>query len=72
MDYLMPSDLEKEFSGKFDEFKVNLIKGTGGVYEIFVNDQLQIFSKKQTGRFPKSSYEITKTINDAIDERRLG
>ena len=37
-----------------------------------VNDHLQVFSKKQVGRFPNSSYEVIKTINDAIDERRLG
>jgi len=37
-----------------------------------VNDHLEVFSKKRVGRFPNSSYEVIKTINDAIDERRLG
>jgi hypothetical protein len=37
-----------------------------------VNDNLEVFSKKRVGRFPNSSYEVIKTINDAIDERRLG
>ena len=56
----------------FDSFEINLIESSGGVFEVVVNDHLQVFSKKQTGRFPNSSYEIIKTINDAIDERRLG
>ena len=51
---------------------LELIPSSGGVFEVVVNDHLQVFSKKQTGRFPNSSYEIIKTINDAIDERRLG
>ena len=61
-----------EFLTDFDSFEINLIESSGGVFEVFVNDNLQVFSKKQTGRFPNSSYEIIKTINDAIDERRLG
>jgi len=65
-------DLVDEFSTAFDEFKVELVESSGGVYEIFVNEHLQVFSKKQSGRFPNSSYEVIKTINDAIDERRLG
>lgn len=68
----MREDLENEFRNRFDEFKVNLIKGTGGVYEIMVNEHLQVFSKKELNRFPNSSYEIIKTINDSIDEGRLG
>ncbi len=65
-------DLVESFQGKFDEFKVELVESGGGVFEIMVNDHLQVFSKKQVGRFPNSSYEVIKTINDAIDERRLG
>jgi selT/selW/selH-like putative selenoprotein len=61
-----------EFLTEFDTFEINLIESGGGVFEVVVNDHLQVFSKKQTGRFPNSSYEIIKTINDAIDERRLG
>ena len=49
-----------------------MIKSGGGVFEVMVNDHLQVFSKRQVGRFPNSSYEIIKTINDAIDEKRLG
>jgi len=65
-------DLIKEFQGRFEEFSVEPIQSSGGVFEVMVNEHLQVFSKKQTGRFPSSSYEIIKTINDAIDERRLG
>jgi selT/selW/selH-like putative selenoprotein len=61
-----------EFLTEFDTFEINLIESGGGVFEVVVNDHLQVFSKKQSGRFPNSSYEIIKTINDAIDERRLG
>ena len=68
----MRDDLVESFQGKFDEFKVELVESGGGVFEIMVNDHLQVFSKKQVGRFPNSSYEVIKTINDAIDERRLG
>ena len=65
-------DLMDEFLTDFDSFEINLIESSGGVFEVFVNDNLQVFSKKQTGRFPNSSYEIIKTIKDSIDERRLG
>ena len=65
-------DLIKEFIDRFDKFSIEPIQSKGGVFEVMVNDHLQVFSKKQVGRFPKSSYEVIKTINDAIDERRLG
>jgi selT/selW/selH-like putative selenoprotein len=64
-------DLIKEFQDRFEEFSVEPIQSSGGVFEVIVNEHLQVFSKKQTGRFPNSSYEVVKTINDAIDERRL-
>tara|TARA_B100000470_G_scaffold123687_1_gene95585 strand:+ start:191 stop:397 length:207 start_codon:yes stop_codon:yes gene_type:complete len=65
-------DLVEAFQSRFDDFNIKLIESGGGVFEIMVNDHLQVFSKKQIGRFPNSSYEVIKTINDAIDERRLG
>lgn len=68
----MRDDLEDAFKDRVDEFSVELIQSSGGVFEVMVNDHLQVFSKKQVGRFPNSSYEVIKTINDAIDERRLG
>ena len=65
-------DLIKEFQGRFEEFSVEPIQSSGGVFEVMVNDNLEVFSKKRVGRFPNSSYEVIKTINDAIDERRIG
>ena len=65
-------DLMDEFLTDFDSFEINLIESDGGVFEVFVNDNLQVFSKKQTGRFPNSSYEVIKTIRDSVNERRLG
>ena len=65
-------DLIVEFKDRFDEFNVELIESGGGVFEIIVNEHLQVFSKKELNRFPNSSYEIIKTINDSIDEGRLG
>ena len=61
-----------EFLTDFDSFEINLIESSGGVFEVFVNDNLQVFSKKQTGRFPNSSYEVIKTIRDSVNERRFG
>ena len=68
----MRDDLVESFQGRFDEFNVEPIQSSGGVFEVVVNDHLTVFSKKQVGRFPNSSYEVIKTINDAIDERRIG
>ena len=65
-------DLIEEFQGRFDKFSVEPIQSSGGVFEVMVNDNLEVFSKKRVGRFPNSSYEVIKTINDAVDERRLG
>ena len=65
-------DLMDEFLTDFDSFEINLIESSGGGFEVFVNDNLQVFSKKQTGRFPNSSYEVIKTIRDSVNERRLG
>ena len=65
-------DLMEEFLTTFDSFEINMIESSGGVFEVMVNDNLEVFSKKRVGRFPNSSYEVIKTINDAIDERRLG
>jgi len=56
----------------FDQFNIELIESSGGVFEVMVNNHLTVFSKRRTGRFPNSSFEVIKTINDAIDEKRLG
>ena len=67
----MREELIVHYEGKFDTFEINLIESSGGAYEIFVNDDLQVFSKLNLGRFPNSTYEITKTIDDSIQEGRL-
>ena len=63
-------ELNNHYEGTFVNFEINLIESSG-VYEIFVNDDLKIFSKLNLGRFPNSTYEITKTIDDSIQEGRL-
>ena len=65
-------DLQVEFQNRFNEFNIQLIESGGGVFEVMVNDNLEVFSKRRVGRFPNSSYEVIKTINDAIDEKRIG
>ena len=67
----MREELNNHFDGMFDILEINLIESSGGAYEIFVNDDLQVFSKLNLGRFPNSTYEITKTILDSIQEGRL-
>tara|TARA_Y100001938_G_C7779829_1_gene277367 strand:+ start:213 stop:362 length:150 start_codon:yes stop_codon:yes gene_type:complete len=47
-----------------------MVESSGGVFEVELNGHLNIFSKKLTGRFP-TSYEVIKTIRDAITERRI-
>ena len=49
--------IEKRFG-----IKAELIKGTGGVFEVTLNNSL-IFSKKELGRFPDDN-----EISDIIDE----
>ena len=68
----MRDDLVESFQDRFDEFKVELIESDGGVFEVWINNALEVFSKRRIGRHINSSYEIIKTINDAIDERRIG
>ena len=63
----MRDALKEEFPSSI--FK--MIKSVGGVFEIYVNDNLEVFSKRRTGRFPET-YEVIKTIRDAITERRIG
>ena len=50
---------------------VTLKPGTGGIFEITLNQQL-IFSRKEAGRFPEAK-EIKQFVRDFIDpERDLG
>ena len=53
----MRETIEKRFG-----VKAELIKGTGGVFEVTLNNSL-IFSKKELGRFPDDN-----EISDIIDE----
>lgn len=54
-----------------DLYRVALKPGTGGVFDITLNQAL-IFSRKQAGRFPESK-ELKQLIRNAIDpERDLG
>ena len=64
-------ELKNHYEGTFDNFEINLIESSGGAFEVFVNDELRVFSKLNLGRFPNSTYEITKTIDDSIQEGRL-
>jgi len=47
---------------------VSLHPGTGGVFEVRLNDVV-IFSRKQTGRFPESK-ELKQLVRDVIDPHR--
>ncbi len=54
-----------------DLYSVALRPGTGGIFEITLNETL-IFSRKEAGRFPESK-EIKQLIRDKVDpERHLG
>jgi len=64
-------DLVEKFSDMFDVFEVNLIESNGGVFEVMVNDTLEVFSKKKIGRHYNSTFEVIKTIDDSVREGRL-
>lgn len=50
---------------------VSLVPGTGGIFEVHLNDSL-LFSRQQSERFPESK-ELKQLIRDQIDpERYLG
>ncbi len=49
----MGDELKKQFDAQ-----INLIAGSGGVFEVDVNGK-EIFSKRQSGRFP----ELQEIIN---------
>jgi selenoprotein W-related protein len=51
--------------------RVSLVPGTGGIFEVRLNDEV-IFSRKQAERFPESK-ELKQLVRDRIDpERSLG
>jgi len=62
--------LAQELLTTFDDdlYSVALRPGTGGIFEIHLDQQL-IFSRKQAGRFPESK-EVKQLIRDQIDPQR--
>lgn len=56
------SSLEDELKFKYDDIDVNLIEGSGGIFDVYFNDDL-IFSKKLLNRFPNKG-EIIDIINE--------
>ncbi|WP_036302074.1 SelT/SelW/SelH family protein [Methylotenera sp. L2L1] len=51
-----------------DLYSVALKPGTGGVFEVTLNDEL-IFSRKEAGRFPEAK-EIKQLVRDKVDPAR--
>ena len=51
-----------------DIARVSLVPGSGGIFDITLNDQL-IYSRKQEGQFPELKV-ITQRIRDVIDPTR--
>ncbi len=51
-----------------DISRVSLVPGTGGIFEVRLNQQV-LFSRKQAGRFPESK-ELKQLIRDVIDPLR--
>jgi selenoprotein W-related protein len=65
----MAQELLTTFPAEIGE--VALLPGTGGVFEIRVNDEL-VWSRKEQGRFPDSK-ELKQLVRDRIaPERDLG
>ena len=65
--------LAQELLTTFEEDlkSVSLVPGTGGIFEVHLNDNL-LFSRQQAERFPESK-ELKQLIRDRIDpERDLG
>ena len=59
------SSLEVELKNNFPQADISLISSRGGVFEIYLSDNL-IFSKKALNRFPESG-EIKKLIMDRLE-----
>ncbi|MGB3850900.1 MAG: SelT/SelW/SelH family protein [Tunicatimonas sp.] len=65
----MAQELLTTFGTDLEE--VALRPGTGGIYEVHLNEEL-IFSRQQAGRFPEAK-ELKQRVRDRIDpERDLG
>jgi len=65
----MAQEILNTFEEEVDE--LSLLPGTGGIFEITVNDQL-IWSRKEMGGFPDIA-ELKKLVRDVVaPERNLG
>ncbi|MCX4192485.1 SelT/SelW/SelH family protein [Methylophaga sp. OBS1] len=65
----MAQELLSTFDEELDE--LSLKPGTGGIFEVYANDQL-VWSRKQEGRFPEIT-ELKQRVRDQIaPERDLG
>lgn len=65
----MAQELLSTFSEEL--YEVTLRQGTGGIYNIYVNEQL-IFSRKDAGRFPEIT-ELKQLVRDHIaPDKSLG
>ncbi|PKO25228.1 MAG: selenoprotein [Betaproteobacteria bacterium HGW-Betaproteobacteria-8] len=65
----MAQELLTTFDGDIE--RVSLVPGSGGVFEIWL-DQALIFSRKEAQRFPEAK-EVKQLVRDRIDpERSLG
>lgn len=58
------SSLEEEIKNVYSDAKIELIRSSGGVFEIFVDDKL-IFSKYNLSRFPDDG-EILERIKSSL------
>ncbi|MBB1274441.1 SelT/SelW/SelH family protein [Psychromonas sp. SR45-3] len=65
----MAQEVLSTFEDEVDE--LSLLPGTGGIFEITVNDQL-IWSRKEMGGFPEIA-ELKKLVRDIVaPDRNLG
>ena len=51
--------LADEIKGQFAEAKVEIIEGSGGVFDVTFDGKL-IYSKKETGEFPEEQVILNK------------
>lgn len=65
----MAQELLTTFEAEIDE--LSLHPGTGGIFEVWVNDQ-RIWSRKENGGFPEIT-ELKQRVRDRVSpERSLG
>lgn len=62
----MAQELLTTFDTELDE--LTLKPGTGGIFEVYANDQL-VWSRKQQGRFPEIT-ELKQLVRDVIAPQR--